>query len=41
MVIVLLRRGWAVKIVALVEGLKLILISVRDSLRAEGGGDVS
>ncbi len=41
MVIVLLRRGWAVKIVALVEGLKLILISVKDSLRAEGGGDVS
>ena len=29
------------KIVALVEGLKWILISVRDSLRAEGVGDVS
>ena len=36
MVIVLLSSGWAAKIVALVEGLKLILISVRDSLRAEG-----
>lgn len=36
MVMVLLSSGWAVKIVALVEGLKLIFISVRDSLRAEG-----
>ena len=36
MVIVLLGSGWAVKIEALVEGLKLIFISVRDSLRAEG-----
>ena len=34
MVIVLLERGLEVKIVALVEGLKLILISARDSLRA-------
>ena len=36
MVMVLLSSGWAAKIVALVEGLKLIFISVRDSLRAEG-----
>lgn len=37
-VIVLLERGcWLLKIAALVEGLKWILISVRDSLRARGG----
>ena len=36
MVIVLGERGEAVKMAALVEGLKWILISVRDSLRAEG-----
>ena len=35
MVIVLLASGLVVKIAALVEGLKWILISVRDSLRAE------
>lgn len=36
-VMVLLQSARVLKIVALVEGLKLILISVRDSLRA--GGD--
>ena len=41
MVIVLLGRGWVLKIVALAEGLKWILISVRDPERAEGGVDVS
>ena len=41
MVMVLLGRGWVLKIVALIEGLKWILISVRDSERAEGGVDVS
>ena len=39
MVMVLLGRGssWVAKMAALVEGLKWIFISVRDSLRAEGG----
>lgn len=41
MVIVLLGSGSVAKIVALVEGLKLIFISVRDSLRAKGGVRVS
>lgn len=41
MVIVLLGSGSVAKIVALVEGLKLIFISVRDSLRANGVVDVS
>lgn len=37
MVMVLLESGLVVNIAALVDGLKWILISVRDSLRAEGG----
>lgn len=40
-VMVLLGSGWLAKMVALVEGLKLIFISVRDLLRAGGGSGVS